>query len=142
MPAAAMPQRPEPAPALAKAAKATQQHPATPVNIDDGYWAGLLYRGSLYLEKVAGSVTLSFNEMDRLAASATDTAASSAVALVDMDLVRGTSMRIRYTATRCRPAPPRSPSADLAAQPARNHLALRCREQGVTIGSAGSAHGL
>ena len=58
------------------------------------FWGSRLYRGTLFLEMMAGSRTVTFGEMDLLARSETETAAS--MQGMDIDLVRGSSMRLRY----------------------------------------------
>jgi hypothetical protein len=59
-------------------------------------WAGLLQRATRTFSDLAGSDRISFVDMDRLATSPTERAMHTETSLLDMDLVRGSSMRKRW----------------------------------------------
>lgn len=67
-------------------------------------WAWVLHRATRAFIKEAGSDRISYVDMDRLATSMTERAMHTETTLLDMDLVRGSSMRKRWSERRLNPA--------------------------------------
>ena len=67
-----------------------------PPNARDAGWGRSLHRAAVAFSTTAGSDRITYVEMDRLAASATETALHTSSKFLDMDLVRGSSMRKRW----------------------------------------------